>query len=285
MSLSRDQVRSADRHAIEVLGVPGVVLMENAGRGAADAIEQFLAGAVPAEVGAGPRAKSAGRTQAEAPGVSQSESRGLSGKRVAIVAGAGNNGGDGFVVARHLHIRGASVAVFLVAEEAKIVGDAAVNLRIIRNLGLNIRAAAAKADGGHPAGLGAAAPSGAKSEGGARAGADPGPSGPVPMDSLAEVLRGFDLVVDAVGGTGIQGPLRGSQAAAVEQINASGVPVVALDIPTGLDCDTGAAAGPVVRAKLTVTFAARKKGFDAPGAARYTGQVLVADIGVPVEDP
>ena len=243
MSLTRDQVRAIDRHAIEALGVSGVVLMENAGRGAADAIEEFLANQP---------GRACNLLHAESHGVcktSHGESHpALKGVSVAVVAGAGNNGGDGYVVARHLYIRGAKAAVFLVAEEARITGDALVNLKIIRNLGLDIRQVLA-ADIGR----------------------------------LSEQLGEFDLIVDAVGGTGIQGRLRGAQAAAVEQINAAGRPVVALDIPTGLDCDTGAAEGPVVRAALTVTFAARKKGFDAPGASIYTGRVVVADIGVPVE--
>jgi len=93
----------------------------------------------------------------------------------------------------------------------------------------------------------------------------------------------FDIIVDAVGGTGIRGSLSGDPAAAVEQINAAGRPVVAVDIPTGLDCDTGEAEGPAVRADLTVTFVAAKKGFDAPQAGGYTGRVIVADIGIPAE--
>jgi NAD(P)H-hydrate epimerase len=72
-------------------------------------------------------------------------------------------------------------------------------------------------------------------------------------------------------------------AAAVEAVNASGRAVVAIDIPTGLDCDSGTAAGAAVRAALTVTFVARKKGFDAPGAEQYTGRVVVADIGIPAD--
>jgi len=175
-ALSRQQVREADRRAIEEWGIPGVVLMENAGRGATDAIEELLGGAA--------------------------------GRSIAVVAGRGNNGGDGFVIARHLTVRRARCEVFLV---------------------------------------------------------------------------GFDLIVDAVGGTGITGPLRGALAEAVERINAAGVPVAAVDIPTGLDCDTGAAPGPTVKAQLTVTFHARKTGFDAPGASQYTGKVVVADIGIPVD--
>lgn len=212
--LSRRQVREFDRLAIEDWGVPGVVLMENAGRNATDAIEKFLGG--------------------------------VSGKSLAVVAGTGNNGGDGFVIARHLHLRGAGVAVFVVGELAGMTGDAAANFAILGKLKMDIRACPAAA-----------------------------------LADLAEELRAFDLVVDALGGTGISGPLRGDLATAVEQINAAGRDVVAVDIPTGVDCDTGKAEGPAVRAALTVTMVARKKGFDAPGADRYTGQVVVVDIGVP----
>ena len=212
--LSRRQVRQFDRLAIEQLGVAGVVLMENAGRGAADATEQFLGGS--------------------------------SRKRIAIVAGGGNNGGDGFVIARHLHLRGGEPVVFLVADPARMTPDAAANFAILPHLNVPVR----------------------------RAGGES-------LSRLADELRPFDLIVDALGGTGISGPLRGEPALAVEQINAAARPVVAVDIPTGLDCDTGQAPGPAVRANLTVTFVARKKGFDAPGAAEYTGKVIVADIGVP----
>lgn len=220
-SLSREEVRSIDSCAINQLRIPGVVLMENAGRCAAEAIEVFL----------------------------KSRSDKIAGKAVAVVAGAGNNGGDGFVVARHLANRGARLVTFLVAAEEKIHGDAKINLTAIRNLGHDIRLISGKTAIG-----------------------------------LAEKLRKFDLIVDAVGGTGISGPLRGEIAVAVQQINvasqAGNVPVVAIDIPTGLDCDIGLADGPAVRADLTVTFVARKIGFDNPASEQYTGQVQVADIGI-----
>jgi len=215
-SLTRDQTRAIDRFAIETLGVPGVVLMENAGRLCADAVADFLDG--PA------------------------------GRKVAICAGAGNNGGDGFVMARHLSMRGAAVAVFLVSPADKLSGDAEINYRIARNLGLDIREI-----------------------------------GPAELAGLSKELSGFDVVVDAVGGTGIRGALRGDIAVAVEQINAASRRVVAVDIPTGLDCDTGLAEGPAVRAKLTVTMVARKKGFDTPASAEFTGEVRVVDIGIPPE--
>ncbi|HET6427137.1 MAG TPA: NAD(P)H-hydrate epimerase, partial [Phycisphaerae bacterium] len=213
--LSRRQVREADRRAIDEWGVPGVVLMENAGRGAADVIQKFLAE--------------------------------LNARTVVVVAGRGNNGGDGFVIARHLRLRGVPCTVLLVSDWKSLRGDAALNYEILSHVGVQVMQVA---------------------EDGVR--------------HLAPNLREFDLIVDAVGGTGIVGPLRGHQATVVEQINAAGRPVVAVDIPTGLDCDTGEAPGAAVKADLTVTFHARKIGFDEPGAAEYTGRVVVADIGIPL---
>jgi len=213
-ALSREQVRRFDRRAIEAWGVPGVVLMENAGRNAADAIEAFW-GDRPA-------------------------------RPVAVVAGCGNNAGDGFVIARHLRTRGRETIVFLVGDPGRMTPDAAVHFAILPHVGVEVRRRAGEA-----------------------------------LRALAGELGAFGLVVDALGGTGIRGALRGDPASAVEQINAAGRPVVAVDVPTGLDCDTGRADGPAVRALLTVTFVAPKLGFDAPGAADYTGQVVVADIGVP----
>ncbi len=213
--LSREEVRRVDACAIQTLGVSGLVLMENAGRACADEIERFFA----------PEARS-----------------------LAVVAGAGNNGGDGFVIARHLALRGWKVVTFLVAGEDKLSEDAAANFRILRGLAHEIR-----------------------------------PCTGLALDALAGRLAEFDVVVDAVGGTGIRGSLRGDLARCVEQVNSAGRPVVAVDIPTGLDCDTGQADGPAVHAVLTITMVASKKGFDAPGADRYTGEVRVVDIGVPAE--
>ncbi len=214
-SLTRKQVRNFDLHAMETLGVPSVVLMENAGKNTACIIARFLGS--------------------------------LTARTIAIVAGAGNNGGDGFVIARHLTNCGGNVAVFLISDPQKITGDAKTNLDIIRNLEYNIRHLKA---------------------------AD--------LGSLSRELEAFDLIVDAIGGTGIRGNLRDDLALVVTQINNASRPVVAVDLPTGLDCDTGTAEGPTVRAELTITFAARKLGFDNPASEDYTGQVVVADIGVPL---
>jgi NAD(P)H-hydrate epimerase len=216
LRLKREEIRSLDATAIDELGIPGLILMENAGRNATDVLENMLASAP--------------------------------GRRVAIVAGGGNNGGDGFVIARHLRVREARPVVFLVTPRQKVSGDARVNLLAAEALGVEIRQVSQELSG------------------------------------LGESLKEFDLIADAVGGTGINGALRGATAQAVEQINAAGVEVLAVDIPTGLDCDTGRAQGPAVKAGRTVTFAAYKVGFDAPGAQEYTGSVEVVDIGIPAED-
>jgi NAD(P)H-hydrate epimerase len=214
-SLLRDEVRRVDACAIETLGIPGVILMENAGRRTTDVAWEMLSFA--------------------------------EGNAVAVVAGGGNNGGDGFVIARHLDLRGADVCIYLTSPTDKLSGDALTNYQAAVALELEV--------------------------------VDLSDS---PAD-LASRLAGVDLVVDAVGGTGISGALRGRAAEVVEQINAAGVDVLAVDIPTGLDCDQGTAEGPAVRAARTVTFVARKAGFDNPDSEPYTGTVTVVDIGIPAE--
>lgn len=222
-SLSRREVREVDRLAIEQAGVNSLILMENAGRNCADAIVRFLGGAGEA-----------------------SKRSALAGCKIAIIAGSGNNGGDGFVIARHLFMRGASVQTFLTSPTTKFTADAAANYAILEKLRFDLRQVE-----------------------------------PQELADLASRLKEFDLLVDAIGGTGITGALRGDTAIAVEQVNAAGRPVVAVDIPTGLDCDTGLAEGPAIKAALTITFVARKKGFDNPESQQYTGRVIVADIGIP----
>jgi len=214
---TRDEIRAFDRWAIETLGLPGIVLMENAGRQIAEAARAMLAG----------RAK----------------------PRVVILAGPGNNGGDGFVVARHLAMAGIRAEVALLAPREKIVGDADTNLRILEAMGFQIRVLA----------------------GAARA----------MVGALRPLLAEADLVVDGLLGTGTRGEIREPYASAIGAVNDARRPVLAIDIPSGLDPDTGKPLGPTVRATKTVTLAAVKVGFRKPGAAEYTGEVVLADIGVP----
>jgi NAD(P)H-hydrate epimerase len=211
-SLTRDEVRDVDRRAIEQLGLPGIVLMENAGRGAAELLISL----------------------------------GIDGP-VAVVAGKGNNGGDGFVIARHLENHGCDVRVLLFADPKELSGDAATNYRVLCAAGSPIRNCLAETD-----------PSGWKKD-----------------------LGSCSWIVDALLGTGTRGTVREPFGTVIEQINASARRVLAVDLPSGLDCDTGRPLGPCVRAAHTATFVAPKRGFDAPGAAAYTGLVHVVDIGVP----
>lgn len=212
--MTRQQVRQFDRWAIEQAGIPGVILMENAGRGAANVIlERFSHVISPS---------------------------------ACIFCGSGNNGGDGYVIARHLANAGWNVCVVLCASREKISGDAVVNLKIIENLGLEIRQLSQRQSG----------------------------------QKIRECTNGVNLVVDALFGTGLTGPLRPGAAELVEAINRCEAPVMAVDIPSGLDCDTGKTEGVAIRASFTVTFAAVKAGFIHPESREFTGEVYCADIGV-----
>lgn len=208
----REEVRSIDREAVREYGMPSVCLMENAGRGLADLLERL----------------------------------GISGP-VVICAGKGNNGGDGYVLARHLDYRGHEVHVLVFAEAASLEGDALTNYEIARRAGI-----AVEHIGGRP-----------------------------DAASLRERLTDAAWIVDGLLGTGIRGSVRAPYDVIIETINAAGRPTLAIDIPSGLDCDTGRPLGVAVRARHTATFVAPKKGFSAPGATSYTGTVHVLDIGAP----
>lgn len=210
-----EEMRRLDRRAVTELDIPGATLMENAGRGAADAIERAF----------GP-----------APG-----------RRVAVVCGKGNNGGDGLVVARHLAGRGAAVEAWLIGAAADVRGDAAVNMDAARRAGLPLTEVAGA----------------------------PG------LEALRRALASADLVVDALLGTGVSGAATGLIADAIAAINEAGRPVCALDLPSGLSADRGALLGPTVRAQLTVTFGLPKRGLYLHPGAAHAGRIEVADIGVP----
>jgi hydroxyethylthiazole kinase-like uncharacterized protein yjeF len=210
--LSRDQVRAVDAHAIDVCKVPGVVLMENAGRGAAELVE--------ARLGTG--------------GVA------------CIVCGGGNNGGDGYVVGRQLLVRGRAVRVFAAANRQKLTGDAAVAHDAFIGVGGRVEAVT---DGDFAA--------------------------------LEEALASARVVVDALLGTGLDREVSGFFRALIERINGARAHRVALDLPSGLDANTGQPLGVAVRAHDTVTFAAAKLGLVTSRGAEYAGAVTVKDIGVP----
>jgi NAD(P)H-hydrate epimerase len=214
--MSRDEVRRVDAWAIEEIGVPGVVLMENAGRSCAELTLRKL--------------------------------EGIAEPRVCVLCGAGNNGGDGYVIARHLLNAGVHATVVLCGDPAKVQGDARINLDVLERLGHRIEQVDPKA-----------------------------------QDATARIGafgRGASLIVDALFGTGLRGELKPEYRTIIETVNALGRPVLAVDIPSGLDCDSGEPLGTAVRASYTVTFVAVKKGFLAPAAASYTGELHVASIGV-----
>ena len=215
--LSRTQMRAFDAHAIESCRVPGIILMENAGRGAADVVVHEALGGT------------------------------AEGKRVVVVCGTGNNGGDGFVVARHLFARGAIVDVCLAGNPAKMTDDCRTNHDAFTGLGGHVR----EID------LGA------------------------PIDTSELEVDAADIVIDALFGTGLDRAIGEPLATIVRAMNEGRANVVALDVPSGLNADTGEAMGATVQAELTVTFAQLKLGHVTPNGVRHSGSVRVVDIGVP----
>ncbi len=169
------------------------------------------------------------------------------GARVGVVCGKGGNAGDGFVVARWLKTRGVRPTVWLACPPGEVAGDAALKLALLRRSGLR---------------------------------ADPVREG----TRLVDDLRGVDLVIDALLGTGARGTPEGSIARTIEAINTAGRPVVALDIPSGLPADGGPPPGPAIRAALTVTFAGLKRGLVTGPGLDFTGRVEVVDIGIPLAE-
>lgn len=215
--LTCQQIRELDILAIEHVGIPGIVLMENAARAAAEFIFEKLLNPVAT--------------------------------RVLILCGPGNNGGDGFVIARHLRNAGVHLRVALAAPPERYRDDAGVNLRILQRIGCPIIAA----------------------------------HDPDDLPEVASAITDADVIVDALLGTAASGPPRGTIAGLVERANAASARRIAIDIPTGLDGDTGVVHSPCFRADATVTFVAAKTGFDAAAAREMLGHVVVADIGVPRE--
>lgn len=214
--MTRDQVRAVDAWAINTLGIPGVVLMENAGRGCAELIKGKLKDIVE--------------------------------PKVCIFCGTGNNGGDGYVIARQLCNSGFGVAVVVCGDRGKIKGDAKINLDILERMGRPVESL-------NPADSDASA-------------------------RIAGFAAGADMIVDSLFGTGLSGQIRDDYRRLIENLNACERPILAVDIPSGLDCDTGQPLGIAIKASWTVTFVAVKKGFTFAQAAQYTGEVFVASIGI-----
>lgn len=214
--MSRDEVRAVDSWAINTLGIAGVVLMENAGRSCAEMIESKL--------------------------------KGIANPKVCIFCGTGNNGGDGYVVARHLVNSGVGVTVVVCGERNKVKGDAKINLDILERIGEPIERL--------------------------------NPADPDIAEQVNRHTAGADILVDSLFGTGLRGNLSDEYRQLLESINARNRPVLAVDIPSGLDCDSGEPLGAAINATWTVTFVAVKKGFTFANASRYTGEIFVASIGI-----
>lgn len=215
-TLSRSEVREIDRRAIDEFGLPGIVLMENAGRSAAERIH----------------------------------ARATDG-HVAILCGKGNNGGDGYVIARHLELLGHDVTLLTACDPADLSGDAAIAYEVARRSKISMQLLAEAS-----------------------------------RENWQVALAEATVLVDALLGTGANGPPRGAIAIAIQAMNdyrerTPTVTVCAIDLPSGLDCDSGLAAGACVTADLTVTFVAPKRGFTTPTAAGFLGRVEVVGIGAP----
>ena len=214
--MTRDEVRAFDAWAINTLAIQGVVLMENAGRSCAELIEDKL--------------------------------KDVAGPKVCIFCGTGNNGGDGYVIARHLINRGIKVAVVVCGDRNKIKGDAKTNLDILERMGRPVELL--------------------------------NPAGGNIASEVERLSTGAGVIVDSLFGTGLRGQLSDEYIRLIESINACESHVLAVDIPSGLDCDSGEPLGEVIRATWTVTFVAVKKGFVSANAAQYTGEIFVASIGI-----
>lgn len=202
-AVTPEQAFEIDRAATERFGIPSILLMENAGRAAADEAVKML-----------------------------QKRRGS----VAVVLGKGKNAGDGLVTARTLHNRGVPVRLYRVFEEIPPEGDVGANLRMAGALGLALE--------------------------------------PLPFGRPA-------LIVDAILGIGLSRDVTGAAKEAIEAVNAARASVLAIDVPSGLDAKTGLPRGTAVRADVTVTMGFLKTGFRAASAKKYTGRIVVAEIGYP----
>jgi hydroxyethylthiazole kinase-like uncharacterized protein yjeF len=215
-TITAEEMSFIDENAV-ALGIPKPLLMENAGAASADLIDREYA---------------------------------VKGKEVLVVSGLGNNGGDGFVVCRHLLNRGANVAAVVLGRSDEIRTDEArLNWNVLELTDLNLVRIHIldSAD----------------------------------LDKLRKTLGNADIVVDAILGTGVRGKLREPISSSVQAINESGKIIVAIDAPTGLNPSTGEIHGAAVKALMTLTFHKMKRGFE--GHSRMTGKIRVVDIGIPVE--
>lgn len=214
--VSAQEMKSLDQQAMSQFGIPGIVLMENAGLRVVETIKEILGNS-------------------------------LTGRRILIFAGKGNNGGDGLVVARHLLNAGAEVKVFLLTRPQELTGDALTNFNILQAMQGRIYTVLEEKD----------------------------------LQRVDISLLYADLIVDAIYGTGFKGKATGLVARVIEMVSPVAKPVIAVDLPSGLEADTGKVNGPCVQATHTVTFCLPKLGLFLYPGARFAGRVKVVDIGIP----
>lgn len=212
--VTASEMQAIDRSAIEDFGIPGLVLMENAGLAAACLIHEKVSD--------------------------------LMEKKILIVCGKGNNGGDGFVIARHLFIDGVTVDVLLLGKRKQLKADARVNADIAFKMGIPIHEVSEKN-----------------------------------LKDQNHLFRHCHIIVDALFGTGLSKPAAGLYAKVIKKINAAKKYVVAVDIPSGWDSDSGRAIGPAVQANITAALALLKRSHLLFPAAEYMGEVQILDISIP----
>ena len=210
-----EEMQELDRKAIETYRIPGIVLMENAGRGAAEVISKTFPD--------------------------------LHKKKIAIIAGKGNNGGDGFVIARYLLNNGIPVRVYLLTDPKGLRGDAETNFNVFHRMKGEVISVPSSKD----------------------------------YIKIKRDLERFDILVDGIFGTGLDAEVRGYYREVIDHLNTLQKPIVAIDIPSGLDADTGKPLGASIRASLTITFGLPKIGHLIPPGLDYVGEVKVIDIGIP----
>ena len=210
-----EQMQELDRKAIETYRIPGIVLMENAGRGAAEVITSAFPD--------------------------------LLKRKVAIIAGKGNNGGDGFVIGRYFLNRGIPVKAFLLADPKVLRGDAEIAFQIFLRMKGEVIPIPSSKD----------------------------------YQKVKRDLEKFDLLIDSIFGTGLDAEVRGYYREVIDHLNTLQKPIVAVDIPSGLDANTGRPLGTAIRASLTVTFGLPKVGQLISPGTDYVGTMKIIDIGIP----
>lgn len=211
-NVSREEMRNLDKQASVAYGIPPILLMENAGRGSADLFAAL-------------------HRKSEIPG-----------KKILILCGKGNNGGDALVAARHLWNRDFQVVIFLACEVAEMSKETQFQFEITQKMKI-----------------------------------------PTVKDSFTLILKNVDAVIDGLYGIGLNRSLAEEDLSLILKINHSHKPVLALDIPSGMDADTGLGLPECIHATWTATFGLPKKGFDNPLAQPFLGELLVVDIGLPKE--